>query len=123
MDHTLTRDAKKALATIYKAYKSRRANGESKSSAVYFDTESHDAAAIASPSVNAHSCAFCISSMRCIMAASRSSVFCSVFVSISFTSLRCSVSSDTGICVYIHIIQPQIELVNTFLRKFCDFLC
>ena len=46
MDHTLTRDAKKALATIYKAYKSRRANGESKSSAVYFDTESHDAAAI-----------------------------------------------------------------------------
>ena len=46
MDHTLTRDAKKALATIYKAYKSRRANGEAKSSAVYFDTESHDAAAI-----------------------------------------------------------------------------
>ena len=26
MDHTLTRDAKKALATIYKAYKSRRAS-------------------------------------------------------------------------------------------------
>lgn len=46
MGHTLTRDAKKALATIYKAYKSRRANGEAKSSAVYFDTESHDAAAI-----------------------------------------------------------------------------
>lgn len=46
MDHTLTRYAKKALATIYKAYKSRRANGEAKSSAVYFDTESHDAAAI-----------------------------------------------------------------------------
>ena len=46
MDHTLTRDAKKALATIYKAYKSRRANGEAKSSAVYFDTESHDATAI-----------------------------------------------------------------------------
>lgn len=46
MDHTLTRDAKKALATIYKAYKSRRASGEAKSSAVYFDTESHDAAAI-----------------------------------------------------------------------------
>lgn len=47
MNHELTRDAKKALATIYKAYKSRRANGESKSSAVYFDTESHhDAAAI-----------------------------------------------------------------------------
>lgn len=46
MDHTLTRDAKKVLATIYKAYKSRRANGEAKSSAVYFDTESHDAAAI-----------------------------------------------------------------------------
>lgn len=46
MDHTLTRDAKKALATIYKAYKSRRASGGAKSSAVYFDTESHDAAAI-----------------------------------------------------------------------------
>ena len=46
MDHTLTRDAKKALATIYKAYKSRRASGEAKSSAVYFDTESHDATAI-----------------------------------------------------------------------------
>lgn len=46
MDHTLTRDAKKVLATIYKAYKSRRANGEAKSSAVYFDTESQDAAAI-----------------------------------------------------------------------------
>lgn len=46
MDHTLTRDAKKVLATIYKAYKSRRANGEAKSSAVYFDTESHDAATI-----------------------------------------------------------------------------
>ena len=46
MDHTLTRDAKKALATIYKAYKSRRASGEAKSSEVYFDTESHDAAAI-----------------------------------------------------------------------------
>lgn len=45
MDHTLTRDAKKALATIYKAYKSRRASGEAKSSAVYF-TESHDATAI-----------------------------------------------------------------------------
>ena len=46
MDHTLTRDAKKALATIYKAYKSRRTNGESKSSAVYFDTESHHDAAV-----------------------------------------------------------------------------
>lgn len=44
MGHTLTRDAKKALATIYKAYKSRRASGEAKSSAVYFDIESHDAA-------------------------------------------------------------------------------
>lgn len=46
MDHTLTRGARKALATIYKAYKSRRTNGEAKSSAVYFGTESHDAAAI-----------------------------------------------------------------------------
>jgi hypothetical protein len=57
------------------------------------------------------------------MAASRSIVFRSFFVSILFTSLRCSVSSDTGVCVYIHIIQPPVELVNTFLRKFCDFLC
>ena len=31
-------------------------------------------------------CAFCISSMRCIMAASRSMVFCSFFVSIFVTS-------------------------------------
>lgn len=46
MDHTLTRDAKKALATIYKAYKSRRASGETKFSAVYFDAESNDAAAL-----------------------------------------------------------------------------
>lgn len=63
------------------------------------------------------------SHMLCIMAASRSIVFRSFFVSILFTSLRCSASSDTGVCVYIHIIQPPVELVNTFLRKFCDFLC
>ena len=43
MGHTLTRDAKKALATIYKAY-NRARKRRSKSSAVYFDTESHDAA-------------------------------------------------------------------------------
>lgn len=79
--------------------------------------------AIASPSAKAQSCAFCISFMLCIMAASRSIVFRSFFVSILFTSLRCSVSSGTGVCVYIHIIQPPVELVNTFLRKFCDFLC
>ena len=44
MDHTLTRDAKKALATIYKAYKSRRASGEAKSSTVYYDAAAIDAA-------------------------------------------------------------------------------
>lgn len=90
---------------------------------VPYDARLLCSSAIASPSAKAHSCAFCMSFMFCIMRPSRSMVFCSFFVSILFTSLRCSVSSDTSVCVYVHIIQPPVELVNTFLRKFCNFLC
>lgn len=42
MPHTLTKAAKKTLATIYKTYLTRKKSGSSKRSAVFFDASSAD---------------------------------------------------------------------------------